>query len=67
MYQRFADAIADAGPAVVGTVGVNGLFPVFRVERRIADDHRLLGGGFGFALRRIRLGRGRFLCGRRFA
>ena len=37
MHQRFSDAVADAGPAVVGAVGVNGFFPVFGVEGGVAD------------------------------
>ena len=43
MHQGFSDAVADAGPAVVGAVGVNGFFPVFGVEGGVADDHGFLG------------------------
>ena len=54
MHQRFSDAVADAGPAVVGAVGVNGFFPVFGVEGGVADDHGFFGcraalGGFAAA------------------
>ena len=45
MHQGFADAVANAGPAVVGAVGINGLFPVFGVEGGVANGHDLLGSG----------------------
>ena len=52
VHQGLAHAVADAGPAVVGAVRVDSLFPVFRVEGGIADDHSLLcSSGRGRALR----------------
>ena len=45
MHQGLADAVADAGPAVVGAVGVHRFLPVFRVEGGIADGHDLPGSG----------------------
>ena len=40
--QSLADAIADAGPAIVGPVGVHRLLPVFGIEGGVADDHGFL-------------------------
>ena len=51
--QSLTDTVTDAGPAVVGPVGVHGLFPVFGVEGGVTDDHGLLGrsgaGGLPFS------------------
>ena len=47
VHQRLTNTIADAGPAVVGAVRVDGLFPVFCVECGVADRHGLLPVGKG--------------------
>ena len=47
VHQSLSDAVADAGPAVVGPVGIHGLLPVFGVEGGVTDDHSLLGRGGG--------------------
>ena len=44
VHECLTDAVADAGPAVVGGVGVYGLLPVFGVERGVADDEGLRTG-----------------------
>ena len=40
--QSLANAIADAGPAIVGPVGVHSLLPVFGIKGGVADDHGFL-------------------------
>ena len=44
MDKCLPDPVADAGPAIVGAVGIDGLLPVLCVEGRVADDHSLLTG-----------------------
>ena len=47
MHQRLTDTIADAGPAVVGAMRIDGFLPVFRVEGGVADGHNFpVCGGF---------------------
>ena len=45
MDQCLADPVSDAGPAVVGAMGIDCLLPVLGVKSRVADDHGLAACG----------------------
>ena len=47
LHQRLADAVADAGPAGIGLVGIDRRLFVFGVEGGVAEDKGLFPAGLG--------------------